>query len=200
MNRCAFVSAAVLVCALALSPVLTAQTAKPTPATSSGSTAPAAPAKFVPMVTGIASIEVIQSPPKRQGSDIVTSSRSRTCPPVRSASFASTSTGTTRTEAVTGDTETVKRILPGEIVEITMKSPASRISAQPVRIQPEQRQPQGQCEGGQEIHRGRYSEEVAVQSGFGPAPSVVRVLQCAHDRRSSAFPPASSASIPTHGG
>jgi len=125
MNRCAFVSAAVLVCALAFSPVLTAQTAKPTPATSSGSTAPAAPAKFVPMVTGVASIEVIQSPPKRQGSDIVTL--------LRIKNVSSGAIGLLRVDElwydkdlkqVTGDTETVKRILPGEIVEITMKSPA----------------------------------------------------------------------------
>jgi hypothetical protein len=125
MKRCVFAPAAAFACSLFLASNVLAQTAKPTPATPAGSTAPAAPAKFVPLVKGVATIQYIQSPSKRVGSDIVTVFK------VKNTSVGAI--GLLRLDEmwydhsrkqVSGDTQTVKRVLPGEVVEITLKSPA----------------------------------------------------------------------------
>ena len=65
MNRCAFVPAAALACALVFAPFALAQAAKPTPATPAASTAPAAPAKFVPAGQGDRVDRVIPGASKR---------------------------------------------------------------------------------------------------------------------------------------
>jgi hypothetical protein len=123
MNRCAFVSAAALFCLLAFVAVLPAQTAKP--ATGSGSTASAEPPKFVTMQKGLATIDVLQGLSKRSGKDIVTVLRVKNTSP--------NALGLLRCDElwydknlkqVSGDSQTVKRVMPGEIVEITMKSPS----------------------------------------------------------------------------
>jgi hypothetical protein len=126
MNRCAFVSAAALFCLLAFVVATSAQTAKPaTSAAQSGSTAPAAPAKFVTMQKGLATIDVLQGLSKRSGKDIVTVLRVKNTSP--------NALGLLRCDElwydknlkqVSGDSQTVKRVMPGEIVEITMKSPS----------------------------------------------------------------------------
>ena len=124
MNRCAFVSAAVLACVLALSPVVSAQTAKPTPATPTSSADAAAKAKFAPVIKGLASVQFIQEKPKILGNDIVTI--------LLVKNISSGPIGLLRIDElwydknqrqISGDTETVKRISPGEIVDVTMKSP-----------------------------------------------------------------------------
>src|SRR5689334_751702 len=73
MVRSAFLSAAALVCLVASAPLVLAQAAKATPATpAAAQPAPATKAKFVPLVKGVAEIEVIQGPSKKVGKDIVT--------------------------------------------------------------------------------------------------------------------------------
>ncbi len=132
MNRTALLAPVVFVCSLAFAPAAYAQSAKPQAATAmpatttTASAAPAAKAKFSPVVKGIASIEFLQGKPKRVGSDIVTVLKVK-----------NTSGGAIallridelwynqKREQVTGDSQkVVKPIQPGEIVEITMKSPA----------------------------------------------------------------------------
>jgi hypothetical protein len=131
MSRTAVLASAVFLCSLAFAPATHAQGAKPaataTPATpTTASAAPAAKAKFSPVVKGIASIEFLQGKPKRVGSDIVTVLKVK-----------NTSGGAIallridelwynqKREQVTGDSQKVlKPIQPGEIVEVTMKSPA----------------------------------------------------------------------------
>jgi hypothetical protein len=123
MNRCVFVPAA-LACSLVFASSALAQTAKPTAATPTGSTAPAAPAKFVPLVKGVAQIQYIPGPSKRVGKDVVTVFKVK--------NVSSGAIGLLRVDElwyngqrqqISGDTETVKRILPGEVVEVTLKSP-----------------------------------------------------------------------------
>jgi hypothetical protein len=124
MNRCAFVSAAVLACVFAFSPVVSAQTAKPTPATPASSADAAAKAKFAPVIKGLASVQFIQDKPKIVGKDIVTV--------LHVKNISSGPIGLLRIDElwydknqrqISGDTETVKRISPGEVIDVTMKSP-----------------------------------------------------------------------------
>jgi hypothetical protein len=126
MDRSVFLSAAAFLCTVAFAPVAVAQTAAATPATPSTTAAAPARAKFVPLVKGIASIELIQGPSKRVGPDIVTVLKVK-----------NTSTGAIGLlridelwydkdrKQVTGDSQAIRRaIQPGEIVEVTMKSPS----------------------------------------------------------------------------
>jgi hypothetical protein len=130
MNRTALLASAAFLCSLAFAPAALAQAAKPqaaqaTPATPTTAPAPAAKAKFAPVVKGLASVEMIQGKPARVGGDIVTVLRIK-----------NTSSGAIallrvdelwynqKREQVTGDSQKVlKPIQPGEVVEITMKSP-----------------------------------------------------------------------------
>lgn len=88
--------------------------------------APAKPAKYIPPVKGVATIEVIQMPSKRVGSEMVTVLKVR-----------NTSKGSinllkadeywydTKMQIVSGSQYAHKKapIQPGEIVEITLRSP-----------------------------------------------------------------------------
>jgi hypothetical protein len=130
MNRTALLASAVFLCSLAFAPAALAQAAKSqaaqaTPATPTTAPAPAAKAKFAPVVKGLASVEMIQGKSTRVGSDIVTVLKIK-----------NTSSGAIallrvdelwynqKREQVTGDSQKVlKPIQPGEVVEITMKSP-----------------------------------------------------------------------------
>ncbi|HEY7285062.1 MAG TPA: hypothetical protein VH497_06460 [Vicinamibacterales bacterium] len=124
MKRCVFASAVVLACSLAFAPPALAQAAKPTPATPAGSTAPAAPAKFVPLLKGAASIQFIQEKPKVVGNDIVTilHVKNMSAGPIGLVHIEEFWYDKNQKQ-VSGDTEIVKRIDPGQIVNVTMKSP-----------------------------------------------------------------------------
>lgn len=112
MKRFAFVAA--LACVLTL-PVLSAQ-----------SQAPAQPAKYIPPVKGVATIDVVQAPSKRAGKDMVTVLKVK-----------NTSKGSINLlkadeywydknmKIVTGGVARHRKapIRPGEIVEITITSP-----------------------------------------------------------------------------
>jgi len=132
MNRTALLASAALLFAFASVPSALAQAkapaqaAKATPATPTAA-APARPAraKFAPVVKGLASIEVIQGKSKRVGGDIVTV--------LQVKNTSSGAIGLLRVdelwynkklEQVTGDSQKLRNpVQPGEIVEITMKSP-----------------------------------------------------------------------------
>ncbi len=122
----AFVSAAALLCSLAFASASFAQTAQAAkPATPTGTAAPAAKAKFAPLVKGVAKIEVIQGMPKKVGNDMVTVTKIK--------NVSDGAIGLLRVDEywydkalkeVSGDTEKVRQpIMPGEVVEVTTKSP-----------------------------------------------------------------------------
>ena len=129
MSRTPFVALA-LACALTPASSVFAQ-AKPAqaPATkaapAAAAPAPAAPAKFVRPVKGIANIEIIQGAGKKIGPDMVTVLKIR-----------NTSAGAInllkvdeywydrKMQVVTGDSQAYRKpFLPGEIIELTMRSP-----------------------------------------------------------------------------
>jgi hypothetical protein len=131
MSSSAFLSAAALSVLLASAPLARAQ-AKPSsstpaaqPATPAGQQAPAAKAKFVPLVKGVATIEMIEGASKKVGNDIVTQ--------VKVKNTSSGSIGLLRVDIlwydkdlklVTGASEVVRRaFLPSEVVDLTLKSP-----------------------------------------------------------------------------
>jgi hypothetical protein len=126
MKRSAFVCVTAFLCSLAFAPLVLAQAAKATPATPTATPPTTAKAKFVPLIKGTASIEVIQGKSAKVGNDIVTVMK------VKNVSTGSI--GLLRIDElwydkdlkqVTGDSQAIRRaILPGEVVEVTMKSPA----------------------------------------------------------------------------
>jgi hypothetical protein len=96
--------------------------AKPAAATTS---TPAAPAKWLPPVKGMATIEVIPGKPVKKGNELVTVLKVK-----------NTSKGpiallgvdeywyNKKRETVSGDTQKVRKLIqPGEIVEVTLSSP-----------------------------------------------------------------------------
>jgi len=130
MNRTALLASAALLCSLAYAPAALAQAAKSqaataTPATPASTATPAAKAKFSPVVKGLASVEIIQGKSNRVGGDIVTV--------IKVKNTSSGAIGLLRIDElwynqklqqVTGDSEKVlKPIQPGEVVDVTMKSP-----------------------------------------------------------------------------
>jgi hypothetical protein len=131
MTPAAFAPAGTLLCSLLVVSAAFAQDkpaqAPATKATAASSVqAPAAPARFVKPVKGTATIELIKGAPKKIGPDIVTVLKIK-----------NTSNGAInllkvdeywynkKQQVVTGDTQSHRKpFLPGEIIEITMKSPA----------------------------------------------------------------------------
>ena len=122
----AFLSAAALLCSLAFPSASFAQTAQAAkPATPTGTAAPATKAKFAPLVKGVARIEVIQGTSKKVGNDMVTVTKIK--------NVSDGAIGLLRVDEywydknlkeVSGDTQKVRQpVMPGEIVEITTKSP-----------------------------------------------------------------------------
>lgn len=117
MNRIAFA----FVCSLALASPAFAQAKPATPASQS----PPAKAKWVAPVKGLVTIEVVRTAPKKVGNDMVTVLKVK-----------NTSDGAIallrvdeywydqQRKVVSADTERVRKpIMPGEIVEVTTKSP-----------------------------------------------------------------------------
>jgi hypothetical protein len=111
---------------LAFAPGAFAQAGKATPATTTSAPAPAvAKARMAPPVKGTAYVEVIQGQGKTIGTDIVTVSKIKN---VSNAPIAGLRVDeywyNAKLVQVTGDTQRVRApIAPGEIVEVTTKSP-----------------------------------------------------------------------------
>lgn len=125
MNRSALLLSAAFFCVLAFAPAALAQTAKATPAMQTAPPAPPAKAKFVPLVKGVAEIEVIQGKSNLVGKDVVTV--------LKIKNTSTGSIGLLRVDElwynkdlkhVSGDSQAIRRaVLPGEVVEVTLKSP-----------------------------------------------------------------------------
>ena len=121
MKRLAIAPAfAVFLAALGASTVF----AQATPATATTGS-PAAPAKWVPPVKGTATVDVLKTPSKKVGSEIVTTIKVK-----------NTSTGSINLLGVeelwydqkralvsSGSEKYRKPLLPGEVIEMTIKSP-----------------------------------------------------------------------------
>ena len=116
------VTAAVLLAVLALAPGSFAQAPAPATATTA---APVAKARMTTPVKGTAYVEVIQGAPKKVGPDMVTVSKVKN---VSNGPIAGLRIDeywyNQKLVQVTGDTQRVRApIAPGEVVEITTKSP-----------------------------------------------------------------------------
>ena len=131
MRRFALTAATCLVVFLA-APAVSAQSKKtvPPPTNKTKPTAvpatPAAPAKYYKPVKGIAAIQVIPSPPKKVGNDIVTVIKVKNMSKEGSIGFLKVDEYwyDVKGQVVTGDTQSWRKPFnPGEIIEITMKSP-----------------------------------------------------------------------------
>ena len=107
--------------ALAQSKPAQAPATKAAPATAQ---APAAPAKFVKMLKGTADIQFMQSPSKRVGNEIVTVLKIKNMSPLALSLLKVDEYWYKGGQVATGDSEPYRKpFLPGEIIEITMKSP-----------------------------------------------------------------------------
>jgi hypothetical protein len=120
------VTSAVLLGFLSVAPEVFAQAAKVSPATSNAAPPPAvAKARMSTPVKGTAYVEVIQGAPKKVGGDMVTVSQIKN---VSNGPIAGLRVDeywyNQKLVQVTGDTQRVRApIAPGEIVEVTTKSP-----------------------------------------------------------------------------
>jgi hypothetical protein len=121
-----FVVTPVLLSVLAFAPGAFAQAAKATPAVATAApSAAVAKARMANPVKGTAYVEVIQGPPKKIGGEMVTVSKVKN---VSNGPIAGLRVDeywyNQKLVQVTGDTQRVRApIAPGEIVEITTKSP-----------------------------------------------------------------------------
>jgi hypothetical protein len=134
MHRSAFTSAAVLFCSFALVSPAFAQVkktapkteqAKPATDTAKPSGAPAAPAKWVAPLKGLAHIEIIKGPSKKEGSEVVTVTKVKNVSDAPIALLRMDELWyNSKNEQVTGDTYVLRRpFQAGEIIEITTRSP-----------------------------------------------------------------------------
>lgn len=131
MKRPAFAPAVALVCGVLLAssafgqarPGAQAPATKAAPATATP--APAAPARFAKMFKGTADIEVIRSAPKKVGGDMVTLLKIRNMSPGAIALLKVDEYWyDKKMQIVSGDTQPYRKPFnPGEIIEVTMKSP-----------------------------------------------------------------------------
>jgi hypothetical protein len=131
MKRPAFAPAVTVACSVLLAtsafaqsrPGAQAPATKAAPVTAAP--APAAPARFVKMLKGTAEIQVIQSPSKKVGNDMVTTLKIKN---MSSASIALLKVDEywydKDMKNVSGDSEAYRKpFSPGEIIEMTLKSP-----------------------------------------------------------------------------
>ncbi|PYR62115.1 MAG: hypothetical protein DMF85_00535 [Acidobacteria bacterium] len=126
MNR--FASAAAIVMSLVLSTSAFAQSkaaAAPNKPATPPPTTPTAKAKWVVPVKGTVYVEVIKGAPKRVKDDIVTTLQIKNVSTGAIALLKVDEYWYSKTgQTVTGDTQKVKQpIMPGEVVEVTLKSP-----------------------------------------------------------------------------
>jgi len=131
MKRFAFASSVIVLLAFtAVSAFAQAKPAQATPAKATTPTtqqAPAAPAKFIKPLKGTADIQFIPSQPKKVGADIVTVLK------IKNLSTAPVSllkvdeywyNKANPPTVVTGDSQAYRKpFMPGEVIELTMKSP-----------------------------------------------------------------------------
>jgi hypothetical protein len=126
MNRSAFVPVLTLMLCAAASPAALTQAAKPAAPQASAAPAPAAKAKWAAPIKGIATIEVIQGASKKVGNEIVTLIKIKNTASAPIAGLRADEYWYDKKLAVvSGDTQRwMKPFYPGEVIELTMKSPA----------------------------------------------------------------------------
>lgn len=139
MKRFAFASSVIVLLALGAASIFAqSKPAKPAKATTqqapatqattpTSQQAPAAPAKFIKPLKGTADIQFIQMPSKKVGTDIVTVLK------IKNLSSGPVSLlkvdeywydKGTPPKVITGDSEAYRKpLMPGEVIELTMKSP-----------------------------------------------------------------------------
>jgi hypothetical protein len=126
MKRFAFASSVTLLL-LAAATVFAQGKAAQAPATKTApaTAAPALPAKFVKTLKGTADIQFIQMPSKKVGGDIVTVLKIKNLSPLAVSLLKVDEYWYDKTrQVVTGDSQPWRKpFMPGEIIEITMKSP-----------------------------------------------------------------------------
>ena len=129
MNRFAFARAAALVGCWLVAPAVFAQTKaaaqQPVAKAAPTAQAPAAPAKYYRPVKGRATIDIIQTPTKKVGSEIVTVIKIKNTSPGSIALLrVDEYVYDKNLKVVTGGTERWRKPFnPGEIIEITLRSP-----------------------------------------------------------------------------
>ena len=128
MKRFAFSSSVAvlltLAAAVAYAQTKPAQAPAAKTAPTSGQQAPAAPAKFVKMLKGTAEIQFIQMPPKKVGNDIVTVLKIKNLSPLAISLLKVDEYWYKDGQVATGDSEPYRKpFMPGEVIEVTMKSP-----------------------------------------------------------------------------
>lgn len=96
--------------------------AAPAPAANA---APAAPARFVKMMKGQATIDFIEGPSKKVGNDIVTPLKIKNTSPLAISLFKVDEYWyDKKRDVVTGDTyKNLKPFMPGDVIEVTLKAP-----------------------------------------------------------------------------
>jgi hypothetical protein len=122
MNRRLFAPAAALLFAVCSAPSLYAQATKAAPQPA----APAAPAKWVKPYKGTATIEVIQGPSRKIGTEMVTVLKIKNTSPGALALLKGDETWFDKNlKPASGDSPRPIRqpVAPGEIVELTFKAP-----------------------------------------------------------------------------
>ena len=127
MKRFAFASSVMLVLTFAAAPVFAQAKAAQAPATKAApaTAAPALPAKFVKTLKGTADIQFIQMPSKKVGGDIVTVLKIKNLSPLAVSLLKVDEYWYDKTrQVVTGDSQPWRKpFMPGEVIEITMRSP-----------------------------------------------------------------------------
>jgi len=131
MKRVAFASSVAVLLALAAASVFAQGKSAQAPAAKASAPttgqAPAAPAKFVKTLKGMADIQFMQMSSKKVGNDIVTVLKIKNLSPLAVSLLKVDEywyDKSTPPKVVTGDSEPYRKpLMPGEIIELTMKSP-----------------------------------------------------------------------------
>ena len=128
MKRFAFASSVMLLLSLAAAVAYAQSKPAQAPATQAttgtAAPAPAAPAKFVKMLKGKAEIQFIQMQPKKIGNEIVTVLKIKNLSPLAVSLLKVDEYWYKDGTVATGDSQAYRKpFMPGEIIEVTMRSP-----------------------------------------------------------------------------
>jgi hypothetical protein len=127
MKRFAFASSVSLLLTLAVTVAYAQSKPAQAPAAKTAPTtgqAPAAPAKFVKMLKGTADIQFIPGKPNKVGNEIVTVLKIKNMSPLAISLLKVDEYWYKDGQVATGDSQPYRKpFMPGEVIEITMKSP-----------------------------------------------------------------------------
>jgi hypothetical protein len=125
MKRSAFPTLVLLFCIVTITITSGREQAKPTAPAPAPAAPPAASGKWVPPVKGIANVDVIQSPAKRVGKEIVTALKMKNTSTGAIHLLKVDQTWYDRKRAVISTAAAIHRkpFLPGEIIDLELKAP-----------------------------------------------------------------------------